>query len=73
MKRDAMTCEECLRGILFEPTSWLIVIVGLALAMVLGRFSMLRLAAAVALVAILCGVAWSYGVYEMSCIELYEG
>ena len=68
-----MTYEECLRTIFINPTSWLIVIAGLVLALVLGRFFMPRLAAAMALASILCGVGWSYGVYEMSCVELYEG
>lgn len=68
-----MTYEECLRATFLEPTSWLIGVVGLAVALVLRKFSFPRVGAAVALLAILCGMAWSYGVYEMSCVELYEG
>ncbi len=73
MESDAMTYEECLRGTFLDPESWLIVIVGLALALVLRRLSLPRLAGALAFVSLLCGAAWSYIGYELNCIELFEG
>jgi hypothetical protein len=68
-----MTYEECLRETFFNHQSWLIVAVGLAFALVLRKFSMPRIAAGVAVVAILCGASLSYVFYDVACVELYEG
>ncbi len=68
-----MTYAECLRLTFLDLQSWLILLVGLACALVLKKLAMPRAAMLAAVVAMVFAVSWAYFFYQLSCVELYEG
>ena len=65
-----MNYDECLRSTYFDLESWLIVLLGLGISVILWIYGKTSFAIMSALVGLFLALSWAYLYYELSCVEL---